>query len=121
ETLAKNVKETSEALRALDSADAEKMAKKLSEGMKSAGGAAAAIAEDFTSGVTPGADLAAGQERMLEKIASRASQSIEARRGSLIENVTQKLGKGAFGKQTMVAEDQSTIKGASQEIDSAPK
>jgi hypothetical protein len=53
---------------------------------------------------------------MQAKIDTWASQSIEARRGSLIENVEQRM-KSKGGKQTMRADDNSTIRGAKQIMD----
>jgi hypothetical protein len=53
---------------------------------------------------------------MQAKIDIWASQNIEARRGSLIENVEQRM-KSKGGKQTMRADDNSTIRGAKQIMD----
>jgi hypothetical protein len=62
------------------------------------------------------AELNERVEQMRAKIDAWASQSLEARRCSLIENVEQRM-KSKGGKQTMRAEDNSTIRGAKQIMD----
>jgi len=68
----------------------------------------------------PAGSAAAGHSRdlveQMEKIDTWASQTVEARRGSLIENVEQYM-KGRGGRQEIRAEDDSIISGVKQIIE----
>jgi hypothetical protein len=58
---------------------------------------------------------------MRQKIDAWASQTVEAKRGSLIENVEQTMEGGAGGKQEARAEDNSIISGVKQVIRGGPR
>jgi hypothetical protein len=96
--------------------DKEAIADAVGTGLKAHGGAASVIAEDYASAMKNTAELARLVDQMRQNIDSWASQTVEAKRGSLIEDVEMRM-KGKGGKQEIRAEDNSTIRGVKQSID----
>lgn len=96
--------------------DKDEIADAVGEGMKAYGGATAEIAEPYAAAMKDVAELRKLVEQMQEKIEVWASQTVEAKRGSLIENVEQHM-TGRGGKQEVRAEDDSIISGVKQIIE----
>ena len=96
--------------------DKDEIADAVGEGTKAYGGATAEIAEQYAAAMKDVAELRKLVEQMQEKVDVWASQTVEARRGSLIENVEQRL-TGRGGKQEVRAEDDSIISGVKQIIE----
>lgn len=96
--------------------DREEVAGVVGEGLKAYGGATSEIAEPYSAAMKNLAELNERVEEMKARIDTWASQTIEARRDSLIENVEQRM-KSKGGKQTIRADDNSTIRGAKQIMD----
>jgi hypothetical protein len=96
--------------------DKDEIADAVGEGLKAYGGASAEIAEQYAAAMKNVTELNKLVEQMREKIEVWGSQTIEARRSSLIENVEMRM-KGKGGKQEMRAEDDSIISGAKQIIE----
>jgi len=96
--------------------DKDEIAEAVGEGMRAYGGATAEIAGQYATAMKDVAELRNLVEQMQEKVEIWASQTVEARRGSLIENVEQHI-KGRGGKQETRAEDDSIIRGVKQVID----
>ena len=96
--------------------DKDEIADVVGEGLKAYGGATSEIAETYSAALKNVAELNELVAGMKAKIDAWASQTIEARRGSLIENVEQRM-KSKGGKQVIRAEDKSRIRGAKQTMD----
>jgi len=96
--------------------DKEQLAEAVGEGLKAYGGATSEIAEPYSAAMKNLAELNVRVEEMKAKIDAWSSQTIDAKRGSLIENVEQRM-KSRGGKQVIRAEDNSTVRGAKQIID----
>lgn len=96
--------------------DKDEIAGTLGQGLAAGGGATAQIAEQYQAALQDAAELSKLVEEMRQKIDVWASQGVEARRGSLIENVEQRM-KGRGGKQAINAEDDSSISGVKQIIE----
>lgn len=96
--------------------DKDEIADAVGEGMKAYGGATAEIAEQYAAAMKDVAELRKLVEQMQEKVDVWASQTVEARRGSLIEDVEQRM-KGRGGKQEVRAENDSIISGVKQIIE----
>ncbi len=96
--------------------DKDEIADAVGEGMKAYGGATAEIAEQYAAAMKDVAELRKLVEQMQEKVDVWASQTVEARRGSLIEDVEQRM-KGRGGKQEVSAENDSIISGVKQIIE----
>jgi uncharacterized membrane-anchored protein len=109
ETVAETIQET----RPDDKAE---IAAAVGEGLKAYGGATAEIAEPYAAAMKDVAALRKLVEQMQEKIEVWASQTIEAKRGSLIENVEQRM-KGRGGRQEIRAEDEGIVSGVKQIIE----
>lgn len=96
--------------------DKDEIADAVGEGMKAYGGATAEIAEQYAAAIKDVAELRKLVEQMQEKVETWASQTVEAKRGSLIENVEQRM-TGRGGKQEVRAEGDSIISGVKQTIE----
>jgi hypothetical protein len=99
--------------------DKDEIAATLGKGLTESGGAAAQIADQYQAAMKEAGDLKKLVEEMNARIDVWASQTVEARRGSLIENVEQYI-EGSGGKQEIRAEDDSIISGVKQVIKSKP-
>jgi hypothetical protein len=103
-----------EALRETRPEDREAVADTMGQGLQAYGGATATIAEQYVLAMKDITELRRLVEEMEAKIDTWASQTVEAKRDSLVENVTQYMeGKG---KQEVRAEDDSIISGVNQSI-----
>jgi len=96
--------------------DKAEIADAIGEGLTASGGATAEIAEQYKAAIKEAAELRKLVEEMRTRLDAWASQSVEARRGSLIENVEQRM-KGRGRKQEIRAEDDSSISGVKQIIE----
>jgi hypothetical protein len=96
--------------------DKDEIAATFGQGLAESGGATAQIAEQYQAAIKETADLRKLVEEMKSKLDVWASQTIEAKRGSMIENVEQRS-KDRSGKQVIRAEDDSSISGVKQIIE----
>jgi hypothetical protein len=112
-TMAENAQVSAETLQEARPEDKEAVAAAISEGLKAFGGATAAIAQDYARAMSEVGDLRDLVAQMQQKIDTWASQTVEARRGSLIDDVWQDQ-SGAPTRQTVFADDHSTIRGVVQ-------
>lgn len=113
-TLIEQAKTVAEVMHESQPDDKETVADTLSGGMKAYGGATAEIAEQYAAAMKDLAELGQLVKEMEGKVDIWASQTITAKRDSLIENVEQYMeGKG---KQVVRAEDGSVISGVKQTI-----
>jgi len=96
--------------------DREEIAEALGQGLAESGGATAEIAGQYKAAMKEAVDIRALVEEMRNRIDVWASQTVEARRGSMIEDVEQRM-KGRGGKQEIRAEDDSSISGVKQSIE----
>lgn len=94
--------------------DRKELASKVGEGMKSYGGATAAIADLYAIALTNPAKMRKLLGEMQEMLGSWSKQTMEARRGSLISGSIQQM-EGP-GQQIIRAEDNSKIIDSRQEI-----
>jgi hypothetical protein len=109
ETVAETIQETRPE-------DKDDIADAVGEGLEAYGGATAEIAEQYAAAIKNVAQLRQLVEQMQEKIEAWASQTVEARRGSLIEDVEQRM-KGRSGRQVVRAEDDSIVSGVRQIVE----
>jgi hypothetical protein len=113
-TLIEQAETVAETLHEARPEDKEVVADTLGEGMQAYGGATAEIAGQYAAAMKDLAELRKLVEQMQAKVEVWASQTVEAKRGSLIEDVTQYMeGKG---KQEVRAEDDSIVSGVRQTI-----
>ena len=96
--------------------DKEEIADTLRQGLAAYGGAMSEIAEQYSAAMKNVAELNQLVEQMRNKVDQWASQTVEAKRGSMIENVEMRI-KGSGGKQEIRAEDDSSISGVKQIIE----
>jgi uncharacterized membrane-anchored protein len=115
-TMIDQAETVAEAIQETRPSDKDEIAEAVGEGMKAYGGATAEIAEPYAAAMKDVAALRKLVEQMREKVEVWASQTVEAKRGSLIENVEQYM-KGRGGRQEIRAEDDSVISGVKQVID----
>lgn len=115
-TLVEQAAEVAQTLQETRPTDKDEIAQAVAAGLKEYGGATSVIAEQYAAAMQNTAELAHLVEQMKEKIDVWSTQTIEARRGSLIEDVEMRM-KGKGGKQEIRAEDNSTIRGAKQIIE----
>jgi len=95
--------------------DKDEIADAVGKDMKAYGGATAEIAEQYAAAMKDVAKLRELVEQMQKKVDVWAKQTIEAKRGSLIENVEQiAKGEGPV-EQVIRATDDSIISGAKQQ------
>ena len=99
--------------------DRHEIADALGKGLAESGGAAAQIADQYQSAMKEAGEVKKLVEEMKAKIDIWASQTVEAKRNSMIENVEQYV-EGTAGKQEIRAEDDSVISGVKQIIKSKP-
>ncbi len=114
ETMVKQAEPVAEMLRETRPEDKSEVAEKVSQGLESYGGATAVIADDYAAAMKDMAELRQKMEKMHAKIDVWASQSVVARRESLIKDVVQDI--EGQGKQEVIAEDNSSIEGVRQTI-----
>lgn len=115
-TMVEQAEAIAETIQETRPSDKEEIANTVGEGMKAYGGATAEIAEQYAAAMKDVAELRKLVEQMQEKIEVWASQTVEAKRGSLIEDVEMRM-KGRGGKQEIRAEDDSIISGVKQIIE----
>jgi hypothetical protein len=99
----------------------ESVADEMQKGLQAYGGAMIEIAESYAAVIKDLSQLQELVEDMQQKVEAWANQTVEAKRGSLIENVEQTIEGGAGGKQEIRAEDDSIISGVKQVIKGKPK
>jgi hypothetical protein len=116
QTMVTQAETVSQTLNETHPEDKDEIADAVAEGLKAYGGAIAEIAEQYAVAMKNVTELNKLVEQMKEKIDVWSSQTIEAKRSSLIENVEMRI-KGKGGKQKMSAEDDSIISGAKQIIE----
>jgi hypothetical protein len=83
--------------------------------MNANGGAFAVIAGQCQSAILETAELGKLVEEMKNEIKVWSSQTVEAKRGSLIVDAAQRIEDGE-GRQEIRAEDTSTIRGVKQTL-----
>ena len=115
-TLVEQAEQVAETLHETRPSDKDEIAEAVAAGLKEYGGATSVIAEEYATAMKNMGVLNRLVVQMKEKIDTWSTQTIEARRGSLIENVEMKM-KGKGGKQEIRAEDNSIIRGAKQIIE----
>jgi hypothetical protein len=115
-TMVERAETVAEAIQETRPDDQAEIAAAVGEGLKAYGGATAEIAEPYAAAMKDIAELRKLVEQMQEKIEVWASQTVEAKRGSLIENVEQTM-KGRGGRQEIRAEDEGIISGVKQIIE----
>lgn len=96
--------------------DKQEIAEAVGAGLKEYGGATSAIADQYAVALRDTAELAKLIDQMRATIGGWAQQTVEAKRGSLIQNVELQM-KGKGGKQTLRAEDDSRISGVKMDIE----
>ena len=96
--------------------DKSEIADSVAQGMQAYGGATSEIAQQYNAALKNIAELKTLVEQMKNKVDTWASQAVEARRGSMIENVEMRM-TGRGGKQEVRAEDDSSISGVKQIIE----
>lgn len=96
--------------------DKNEIADSLREGLAAYGGAMSQIAEQYSAAMKNAAELNELVKQMRSQLEQWSSQSIEAKRGSMIKNVEMRI-KGRGGKQEIRAEDDSSISGVKQIIE----
>lgn len=114
QTMVKQASPVAETLQETRPEDKSETADKVGQGLESYGGATAEIADDYADALKDPSGLSQQVEFMQAKIDLWASQSVVARRGSLIQGVVQDMEGG--GKQEVIAEDHSTIKNVRQTL-----
>jgi hypothetical protein len=115
-TMVEQAETVAETLQETHPEDKDEIADAVGEGMKAYGGATAEIAEQYAAAMKDIAELRKLVEQMQERVEVWASQTVEAKRGSLVENVEQRM-KGRGGKQEVRAEDDGIISGVKQIIE----
>jgi beta-phosphoglucomutase-like phosphatase (HAD superfamily) len=96
--------------------DKDEIADAIRKGFETYGGAMSEIAEQYQAAMKNADELNQLIEQMRSRLDQWASQSIEAKRGSMIMNVEQRI-KGSGGEQKIRAEDDSSIRGTKQIIE----
>lgn len=114
-TMVEQAETVAETLQETHPDDKDEIADAVGAGMKAYGGATAEIAEQYAAAMKDIAELRKLVEQMQEKVEIWASQTVEAKRGSLVEDVEQYV-KGRGGKQEIRAEDDGIISGVKQVI-----
>jgi hypothetical protein len=114
--LVEQAQEVTETLADAQPEEKAELAEAFGQGLATSGGAIAAIAEPYQAALLDAADLRALIEDMRARINTWASQTIEARGGSVIEGAEQQI-KGRGGQQDIRAEDNSRISRVRQKIE----
>ena len=113
-TMIEQAETVAEAIQETRPDDKDEVADTVGEGMKAYGGATAEIAEQYAAAMKDVAELRKLVEQMQEKVKVWASQTVEAKRGSLVEKVKQRAkGEGPI-KQVVSATDDSIISDVEQ-------
>lgn len=115
-TMVEQVEAVSQALEETHPNDKQEIAEAVAGGLKEYGGATSEIAERYEATLKDARELAKLVDEMRATIGAWGQQTIEAKRGSLIENVDMQM-KGKGGKQTLRAEDDSSIRGVKMNIE----
>ncbi len=97
------------------------VAQTMQEGLQAYGGAMTEIAGSYAAVIKDLSQLHKLVEEMQQKTGAWTNQTIEAKEGSLIEDVSQSMVGGVGGKQEARASGQSTIRGSRQSIKGLPK
>jgi hypothetical protein len=116
-TIAQNVDAASEALKNAAPKHRDAVATKMSEGLKSIGGAASVVSDAYAAAMADDQELAGAADRMRAAIDRWTRQTVEARHQSMIENVEQSQGRDVTAEQSIIADDHSTIRGVKQRVD----
>ena len=115
-TMVEQAGQVSQTLQDTHPDDKGEIADTLRYGLEAYGGAMTKIAEQYNAALKNAAELNQLIEQMRSKLDEWASQTIEAKRGSMITNVEMRM-KGKGGKQEIRAEDDSSISGVKQIIE----
>lgn len=115
-TMVEQAGQVSQVLQETHPNDKDEIADAVREGLEAYGGAVSEIAEQYGAAMKNIAELNQLIEQMKGKLDEWASQTVEAKRGSMIKNVEMRM-KGRGGKQEIRAEDDSSISGVKQIID----
>lgn len=115
-TMVEQAGQVSQVLQETHPNDKDEIADAVREGLEAYGGAVSEIAEQYGAAMKNIAELNQLIEQMKGKLDEWASQTVEAKRGSMIKNVEMRI-KGRGGKQEIRAEDDSSINGVKQIID----
>ncbi len=115
-TMVEQAGQVSQTLQETHPDDKGEIADTLREGLEAYGGAMSKIAEQYNAAMKNAAELNQLVEQMRSKLDEWASQTIEAKRGSMITHVEMRI-KGKGGKQEIRAEDDSNISGVKQIIE----
>jgi ATPase subunit of ABC transporter with duplicated ATPase domains len=116
QTMVEQARQVSQTMQETHPDDKNEIADTLRQGLEAYRGALAEIAEQYGAAMKNTAELNQLVEQMRKKIDQWASQTIEAKCGSMIENVEMRI-KGSGGKQEVRAEDDSSISGVKQIIE----
>ena len=116
QTMVEQAGQVSQTIQVTHPDDKDEIANTLGQGLEGYGGAMSAIAEQYSTAMKNTAELDLLIEEMRRKLDTWASQTVEAKRGSMIENVQMRM-KGKGGKQEVRAEDDSSISGVTQVIE----
>jgi hypothetical protein len=116
QTMVEQAGQVSQAMQETHPDDKDEIADAIRKGFETYGGAMSEIAEQYQAAMKNAAELNQMIEQMRNKLDQWSSQTIEAKRGSMIKNVEQRI-KGSGGEQKMRAEDDSSISGAKQIIE----
>jgi len=117
QTMVEQAGQVSQTMQETHPDDKDEIADTLREGLAAYGGAMSEIAEQYSAAMKNAAELNQLIEQMRGKLDQWASQTIEAKRGSMIENVEMRMKGGSGGKQEVRAEDDSSISGVKQIIE----
>ena len=115
-TMVEQAEPVSQTLQETHPDDKGEIADAIREGLKAYGGATSEIAEQYNAAMKNVAELNELIEQMRDKLDTWASQTVEAKRGSMIRDVEMRM-KGRGGKQEIRAEDDSSISGVKQIIE----
>lgn len=115
-TMVEQVEVVAQALEETHPNDKQEIAEAVATGLKEYGGATSEIAERYGATLKDARELAKLVDEMRAAIGAWGQQTVEAKRGSLIENVNLQM-KGKGGKQTIRAEDDSSINGVKMSIE----
>lgn len=116
QTMVEQAGQVSQTMQETHPDDKDEIADTLREGLEAYRGALSEIAEQYSAAMKNASELNQLIEQMKGKLDAWASQTIEAKRGSMIRDVEMRM-KGRGGKQEIRAEDDSSISGVKQSIE----
>jgi hypothetical protein len=116
QTMVEQAGQVSQTMQETHPDDKDEIADTFREGLEAYRGALSEIAEQYSAAMKNASELNQLIEQMKGKLDAWASQTIEAKRGSMIRDVEMRM-KGRGGKQEIRAEDDSSISGVKQSIE----